>query len=161
MPTAPKRRLPRRPRASEGLSGKLSSSRPAKAPKIPRPPKSKALAALPPSKLPRKGLSSQLSGSGAPLAAKLGSIDGRGTPVESSASSAATLDGARAVQPAASQVLERGESSLLDIVDNLLNQGVVLSGDAVIGVADVDLIYLRLNAVLGAADKILGPGTAE
>lgn len=49
------------------------------------------------------------------------------------------------------------ESSLLDLVDNLLNQGVVLSGEVVIGLAGIDLIYLRLSAVLCAADRVLPP----
>ena len=47
------------------------------------------------------------------------------------------------------------EQSLLDLVDNLLNQGVVLSGEAVLGVAGVDLVYLRLQALLCAADKLV------
>lgn len=47
------------------------------------------------------------------------------------------------------------ESTLLDLVDNLLSQGVVISGEVVLGLADVDLIYLRLSAVLCAADKVL------
>lgn len=49
------------------------------------------------------------------------------------------------------------ESSLLDLVDNLLNQGVVISGEVVIGLAGVDLVYLRLSAVLCAADRVLPP----
>lgn len=48
-----------------------------------------------------------------------------------------------------------GEQSLLDLVDNLLNRGVVISGDAVLGVADVDLVYLKLSALLCAADKLV------
>lgn len=48
------------------------------------------------------------------------------------------------------------ETSLLDVVDNLLSQGVVLQGDAVLGVADVDLIYLRLSVLLCAMDRV-GP----
>jgi len=47
------------------------------------------------------------------------------------------------------------EGSLLDLVDNLLNQGVVISGEVILGLAGVDLIYLRLSAVLCAADKLL------
>ena len=47
------------------------------------------------------------------------------------------------------------ESSLLDLVDNLLTRGVVVSGDVVLGLADVDLVYLRLSALLCAADRIL------
>ena len=49
------------------------------------------------------------------------------------------------------------EESLLDLVDHVLTKGVVINGDLVLGVADIDLIYLRLSAVLCAADRILGP----
>jgi Gas vesicle protein len=55
------------------------------------------------------------------------------------------------------EVLERGDHSLLELVDNLLNQGVVLTGDVILGVAGIDLIYLRLSAVLCAADRVLPP----
>lgn len=53
--------------------------------------------------------------------------------------------------------LEGIDASLLDIVDHVLTKGVVVTGDLVLGVADVDLVYLRLSAVLCAADRILGP----
>lgn len=49
------------------------------------------------------------------------------------------------------------ESSLLDLVDNLLNQGVVIHGEVVLGLAGVDLIYLQLTALLCAADRVLPP----
>jgi hypothetical protein len=52
-------------------------------------------------------------------------------------------------------VLEGADSSLLDLVDNLLNQGVVLTGDLILGLAGVDLIYARLSLVLCAADRVL------
>lgn len=55
-----------------------------------------------------------------------------------------------------SRMLGSGEASLLDLVDNVVNKGIVIDGDAVIGVADVDLIYLRLTALLCAADRFLG-----
>ena len=55
------------------------------------------------------------------------------------------------------EILEEGEVSLLDLVDNVLNRGVVLTGEIVLGVADVDLVYVRLAAILCAADKLLGP----
>lgn len=58
-------------------------------------------------------------------------------------------------ESAALHVLEGADSSLLELVDNLLNQGVVLTGDVVLGLAGVDLIYLRLSVVLCAADRIL------
>ena len=58
-------------------------------------------------------------------------------------------------QPDALELLEGSDVSLLDTVDHLLNKGVVLTGDVVIGLAGVDLIYLRLSVLLCAADRIL------
>ncbi len=55
------------------------------------------------------------------------------------------------------EIVLEGETSLLDIVDHVLTKGVVVNGDLVLGVADVDLVYLRLSAVLCAADRILAP----
>lgn len=55
------------------------------------------------------------------------------------------------------QKLAELDTSLLDIVDHVLTKGIVLTGDLVLGVADIDLVYLRLSAVLCAADRVLGP----
>jgi Gas vesicle protein len=57
----------------------------------------------------------------------------------------------------ADEILGPEDASLLDIVDNLLNKGVVLNGDVTIGLARVDLIYARLSLLLSAADRVL-PG---
>lgn len=57
----------------------------------------------------------------------------------------------------AAAILETADSSLLDLVDNLLTKGVMLTGDVVIALADIDLIYLRLSVLLCAADRILPP----
>lgn len=54
--------------------------------------------------------------------------------------------------------LQQGDETLVDLVDNLLNRGVLLNGELVLGLANVDLIYLRLSLLLGAADRVLGPG---
>ena len=54
-------------------------------------------------------------------------------------------------------LLESPNESLLDVVDSLLDKGVVLDGEVVLGLADVDLVYLRLSAVLVAADRIFAP----
>jgi hypothetical protein len=56
---------------------------------------------------------------------------------------------------AAAELFAAPDHSLLDLIDNLLNQGVVLTGDVVLGLADVDLVYLRLSLVLCAADRVL------
>ena len=55
----------------------------------------------------------------------------------------------------ADQLLDAPESTLLDLLDNLLNKGVMANGDVTLGVAGVDLIYLRLSALLCAADRVL------
>lgn len=52
-------------------------------------------------------------------------------------------------------VLGTGETSLLDVVDNVLSKGVVLSGDLTIALAQVDLVYARLSLLLCAADRVL------
>jgi gas vesicle structural protein len=46
------------------------------------------------------------------------------------------------------------DTSLLELVDRLLNKGVVLAGEATISVAGIDLIYLGLNVVLAAVETI-------
>jgi hypothetical protein len=54
-------------------------------------------------------------------------------------------------------LLESPDQSLLDLVDSLLDKGVVLDGEIVLGLADVDLVYLRLSVLLVAADRVLPP----
>jgi hypothetical protein len=49
---------------------------------------------------------------------------------------------------------DAGESSLLDVIDNVLNHGVVLHGEVILGVANVDLIYAKLSVLLAAMDKL-------
>lgn len=49
------------------------------------------------------------------------------------------------------------ELTLVELVDRLLNRGVVLTGEAVISVAGVDLIYLGLNVVLTAVENLNKP----
>jgi hypothetical protein len=60
-----------------------------------------------------------------------------------------------------SQILDAPQSSVLDLVDELLNKGVVANGDLTLGVAGIDLIYLRLSALLAAADRVLPPDPAR
>ena len=58
-------------------------------------------------------------------------------------------------EPPIQDLLGHPENSLLDLVDNLLNQGVVIHGEVVLGLAGVDLVYLQLSALLCAADRVL------
>lgn len=60
-----------------------------------------------------------------------------------------------APRTAAEQVLDRDETSLLDVIDNALNKGIVLSGDVTLALAQVDLVYVRLSLLLCAADRVL------
>ncbi len=46
------------------------------------------------------------------------------------------------------------DARLVDLVDGLLEHGVVLHGELWLSVADVDLVYLGLSAVLTNPDKI-------
>jgi hypothetical protein len=55
----------------------------------------------------------------------------------------------------ADQILDPPESTLIDLLDNLLNKGVMANGDVTLGVAGIDLIYLRLSALLCAADRVM------
>lgn len=47
------------------------------------------------------------------------------------------------------------EVSLLDILDHVLNAGVVIHGTLIISLAGVDLIYLGLNVVLTSVETAL------
>jgi gas vesicle structural protein len=40
--------------------------------------------------------------------------------------------------------------TLLELVDRVLNKGVVLSGDITLSVADVDLVYVGLRVLLAS-----------
>lgn len=62
---------------------------------------------------------------------------------------------ARVPAPLADLILEQPEASVLDLLDRLLTKGVMLNGDITMGVAGVDLIYLRLSSIFCAADRVL------
>ncbi|HZI20376.1 MAG TPA: gas vesicle protein GvpJ [Pyrinomonadaceae bacterium] len=49
---------------------------------------------------------------------------------------------------------EQSELSLLETLDHVLDRGLVVAGEVTIAVADVDLIYLGLNLLLGSAETI-------
>ena len=64
--------------------------------------------------------------------------------------------------------VDRGVSddlALVDLVDRLIDGGVVVTGDVVLSVADVDLVYLGLRLVLAPAyetgDSSLPRGEGE
>jgi gas vesicle structural protein len=46
----------------------------------------------------------------------------------------------------------RREVTLLEILDRVLDKGVVLSGDITLSVADVDLVYVGLRVLLSSVE---------
>jgi len=44
--------------------------------------------------------------------------------------------------------------ALVDLIDRVIGGGVVLTGDVVLGVAGVDLVYLGLRLVIAPAHEI-------
>jgi hypothetical protein len=55
----------------------------------------------------------------------------------------------------ATQVLDAPDATMLDLLDRLLDKGVMATGDVTLGVAGVDLVYLRLSALLCAVDRLM------
>ncbi len=44
--------------------------------------------------------------------------------------------------------------TLLELLDRILNKGVVIAGDIVISVADIDLVYLGLKLLLSSVETM-------
>ena len=53
------------------------------------------------------------------------------------------------------EMTDAAAASLVELLDYLLEQGVVLDGEIVIGLANVDLVSLRLGLLLCAVDRAL------
>ncbi len=59
------------------------------------------------------------------------------------------------------RIIDQSDASLLDVLDNLLNRGVVLNADLILALANVDLVYVRLSALICAADRVLSDVAGE
>jgi gas vesicle structural protein len=46
------------------------------------------------------------------------------------------------------------ELSLLETLDHVLDRGLVIAGEVTIAVANIDLIYLGLNVLLGSTEAV-------
>jgi hypothetical protein len=55
---------------------------------------------------------------------------------------------------------QQQEVALLELVDRVLDKGVVLSGDITLAVADIDLVYVGLRALLSSVGSIERGGEA-
>ena len=65
-------------------------------------------------------------------------------------------DGLPESSAAAALVVDQSdEASLLDILDHVLNSGVVIHGSLVISLAGVDLVYVGLNVILTSVETAL------
>ncbi|QFT90420.1 gas vesicle synthesis-like protein [Bacillus sp. THAF10] len=51
--------------------------------------------------------------------------------------------------------------SLLDILDVILDKGVVLRGELIISIADIDLVYLDLRLLITSVDKMMQTTTRK
>ena len=58
-------------------------------------------------------------------------------------------------------IVEEDQASVLDLIDNLLNKGVMLHADLILALANVDLVYVRLSALLCAADRVISRGAGS
>lgn len=50
--------------------------------------------------------------------------------------------------------LRMEEVTLLDLLDRVVDQGVILAGDVTLSVANVDLIYLGLRVLLAPVERL-------
>lgn len=52
-------------------------------------------------------------------------------------------------------IADDSQLPLLETLDHLLDRGVIIAGEAVISIGDVDLLYLGLNVVLANVDAVI------
>jgi gas vesicle structural protein len=53
------------------------------------------------------------------------------------------------------ETFENRDVSLLDILDAVLDKGVVLQGDITISIAGIDLVYLDLRILLSSVETLM------
>jgi gas vesicle structural protein len=63
-------------------------------------------------------------------------------------------------EPEPSVDLDR-QITLLDLVDRLVGKGVVLHGDITLAVADIDLIYVGLRALISSVSTLEEQGAGS
>jgi hypothetical protein len=52
--------------------------------------------------------------------------------------------------------LQQLDVSLLETLDHILNRGLVISGEITISIAEIDLLFVGLNVLLGSVEAIRG-----
>jgi hypothetical protein len=66
----------------------------------------------------------------------------------------------RSGSTALSAVGQQRDIALIDLIDRLLDGGVVLAGDITLAVADVDLVYVGLRALISSVAAAEREGVA-
>ncbi|MFD2627990.1 gas vesicle protein GvpJ [Oceanobacillus kapialis] len=49
--------------------------------------------------------------------------------------------------------LNNGPSNLVDVLEKVLDKGVVIAGDISVGIADVELITIKIRLIVASVDK--------
>lgn len=53
---------------------------------------------------------------------------------------------------------EKDNITLLDILDGVLDKGVVIAGDLILSIADIDLVYVNVRLLVTAVESFQGKG---
>ncbi|MFP7492430.1 gas vesicle protein [Terribacillus saccharophilus] len=51
------------------------------------------------------------------------------------------------------QVVQSNTSNLVDVLEKVLDKGVVIAGDITVGIADVELITIKIRLIVASVDK--------
>lgn len=57
--------------------------------------------------------------------------------------------------------LRSKQITLFEVLDRILDKGIVIKGDLLISIADVNLIYIGLKVIITSVDRILGAESKE
>lgn len=52
------------------------------------------------------------------------------------------------------EAFEEHPASIAEILDRIIDQGIVIQGDIVISIADIDMIYIGLRVLVTSVDKL-------
>ncbi|WP_274314402.1 gas vesicle protein [Staphylococcus hyicus] len=57
--------------------------------------------------------------------------------------------------PSTKETIENKEVGLIDVLDVILDKGVVIRGDLIISIANIDLVYLDLRVLISSVEKLI------
>lgn len=59
----------------------------------------------------------------------------------------------RSENMAEQQVVQSNTSNLVDVLEKVLDKGVVIAGDITVGIADVELLTIKIRLIVASVDK--------